>query len=148
MSNDINNFIKWLALKAFIINKVSNAPKIAKFFVFFCKSYFPLGHWVCSSDKMIPMYFLNLSEIRSIITSVVTGVTSEKVLHNAFLYFLVIFFVVLHYKSFFVIIFISFLDVVSNFCNRILTNQKQELVVSNWWWNCMHFYFKYILKNH
>ena len=28
-------------------------------------------------------------------------------------------------------------DEVSNFCNRILTNQKQELVVRNCQWNCM-----------
>ena len=30
---DIGNFIKWLALKAFIINEVSNATKIANFFL-------------------------------------------------------------------------------------------------------------------
>ena len=35
------------------------------------------------------------------------------------------------------IIFISFSDKVSNFRNRILTNQKRELVVSNCQWNCM-----------
>ena len=28
MLNDINNFIKWLALKTFMINEVSNATKI------------------------------------------------------------------------------------------------------------------------
>ena len=34
-------------------------------------------------------------------------------------------------------IFISFFDEVSNFRNRILTNQKHELVVSNCQWNGM-----------
>ena len=33
MLND-NNFIKWLALKAFTINKVSNATQIVTVFVF------------------------------------------------------------------------------------------------------------------
>ena len=44
MLND-NNFIKWLALKAFIINKVSNATKIATIFVFCMKSIFLLAHF-------------------------------------------------------------------------------------------------------
>ena len=35
------------------------------------------------------------------------------------------------------IIFISFFDEKLNFRNRILTNQKRELVVSNCQWNCM-----------
>ena len=35
------------------------------------------------------------------------------------------------------IIFIPFFDKVSNFCNRILTNQKRESVVSNCQRNCM-----------
>ena len=38
-----------------------------------------------------------------------------------------------------VIILIPFFDEVSNFRNRTLTNQKQELVVQNCQWNCMFF---------
>ena len=34
-----------------------------------------------------------------------------------------------------------FLDEVSNFRDRILTNQKQEFLVQNCQWNCMHQYF-------
>ena len=45
------------------------------------------------------------------------------------------FFVVFHYKICVFIIFISFFDEVSNFRNRILTNQKRELAVSNCQWN-------------
>ena len=45
MLNDINIFIKWLALKEFILNKVSNATKIARFMVFPYESYFLLGHF-------------------------------------------------------------------------------------------------------
>ena len=35
------------------------------------------------------------------------------------------------------IIFISFFETLSNFCNRILTNQKSEFVIRNCQWNCM-----------
>ena len=45
MSNNIKNFIKWLALKAFIINEVFNATKIAIFFVFLYDIYFALGYF-------------------------------------------------------------------------------------------------------
>ena len=40
-------------------------------------------------------------------------------------------FVVLHQKMCVFIIFISFSDEVSNFCNKILTNQKPELGIRN-----------------
>ena len=53
-----------------------------------------------------------------------------------FLYFLALF-DVFHHKVCVVIIFISFFDKVSNFHNRILTNQKQELVIRNCQWNYM-----------
>ena len=54
MLNDINNFIKWLGLKVFIMNgvrniapegKVSNATRIARFLVFLYETYFLLGHF-------------------------------------------------------------------------------------------------------
>ena len=45
-------------------------------------------------------------------------------------------FVVFHHKFCVFIILISFYDNVSNFRNRILTNQKHKLVVSNCQWNC------------
>ena len=35
-------------------------------------------------------------------------------------------------------IFISFFDKASNLHNRILTNQKSELVIRNCQWNCMN----------
>ena len=54
-------------------------------------------------------------------------------LHILFWYF----FVVFHHKICVFIIFISFFDKVSNFRNRISTNQKRELVVSNCQQNCM-----------
>ena len=52
---------------------------------------------------------------------------------NAFIYFFSIFFVVVvfHRKICVFIIFISFFDEVSSFCNKILTNQKHELLISN-----------------
>ena len=40
--NGINNFTKWLALKPFLINKVSNSKKITILFIFFMKSIFSL----------------------------------------------------------------------------------------------------------
>ena len=45
--------------------------------------------------------------------------------------------VVFHHKICTFIIFISFVDDVSKFRNRILTNRKHELVVSNCQQNCM-----------
>ena len=57
---------------------------------------------------------------------------------NAFIYFFVIFVVAFHQKICVFIILISFFDGVSNLRNRILTNQKRELVVSNFQWNCMY----------
>ena len=47
------------------------------------------------------------------------------------------FFVFVYYEICVFIIFISFYGKVSNFCNRILTNQKQELMSRNCQWNCM-----------
>ena len=41
------------------------------------------------------------------------------------------------YQKICVFIIFIFLDEVSNFRNRILTNQKRGLVVSNCQWNCM-----------
>ena len=54
-------------------------------------------------------------------------------LHILFWYFFVIF----HHKICVFMIFISFFDKVSNFCSRILTDQKRELMVSNCQRNCM-----------
>ena len=54
MLNDINNFIKWLVLKPFIINKVSNATKIASVFVFLYESYFLLGQFCFKCHLKIP----------------------------------------------------------------------------------------------
>ena len=54
-----------------------------------------------------------------------------------FLYVFWHFFAVFHQNFFVFIIFISFLDEVSNFCNRTLTNQKLELVII-FQWTCMN----------
>ena len=76
----------------------------------------------CSSDKMIPIYFL---EFGAYYITDHLGKLIIKIILNAFIYF-------------FHIIFIYFFDEVSNFCNRILSNQKHELMVSNCQWNCMY----------
>ena len=55
-----------------------------------------------------------------------------------FLAFLFVVAVIFHQKICVFIIIISFFDVVSNFCNRILTNQKPELVIGNCQWNYMN----------
>ena len=47
------------------------------------------------------------------------------------------FFVVFYQKICVFIIFISFIDEASSFRNRVLTNQKSELVARNYQWNCM-----------
>ena len=60
-------------------------------------------------------------------------------LHNAFVYFLG-FLLLLLFIIKFVILSFSFLSFikVSNFRNRILTDQKQKLLVPNFTWNCMY----------
>ena len=42
------------------------------------------------------------------------------------------------FVAFYKIIFIYFSDEVSNFCDKILTNLKPELMIRNCQWNCMH----------
>ena len=98
-----------------------------------------MGHFwrrVCSADKIIPIYFLRISNVWSILHHWSAGKVHKKMLLNAFFFFFFFFFF-FHHKIFVFIIFISFLDEVSNFRNRILTSQKHELVVSNCQWNCM-----------
>ena len=41
----MNNFTKWLALKTFTIDEVSNATPIVIFFDFLHEIYFPLGYF-------------------------------------------------------------------------------------------------------
>ena len=53
MLNDVNNFIKCLALKAFIINEVSIANF---FFIFQYESYFLLGHFYFNCPANIRLY--------------------------------------------------------------------------------------------
>ena len=92
-----------------------------------------MGHFwrrVCSAGKIIPIYFLRISNVWSILHPLSAGKVHKKMLLNSFFFFF-------HHKIFVFIIFISFLDEVSNFRNRILTSQKHELVVSNCQWNCM-----------
>ena len=52
MLNDINNFIKWLVLKE--LNKVSNATKVVKLFLFFSmKAIFSLVISILKGIKRI-----------------------------------------------------------------------------------------------
>ena len=77
----------------------------------------------------LPIYFLRLSKVWSVSYHGSVGRGHKKC-------YLMLFF---HYKICVFIIFISFFffDEVSNFRSRILTNQKQELVVSNCQLNCV-----------
>ena len=61
---------------------------------------------------------------------------------NVFISFFSIFFCffwffVFHHKICVLIMFISFFDEATNFRNRILTNQNNELMPPNCQWNCM-----------
>ena len=53
------------------------------------------------------------------------------------LYVFLAFFLVFYHKTCAFIIFIFIFDEVADFYNRILTNQKQQLVIENFQWNCM-----------
>ena len=69
----------------------------------------------------------------------VNGTSSEKAIQRSvYIYFFGIFFylIVFHQKICFYH-FKFFFDEQSNFRNRILTNQKPELVIRNCQWNCV-----------
>ena len=55
--NVINIFHKWLALKAFVINEVSNITKIASFFVFLYEIYFLLSHFYFKCKQERTFYY-------------------------------------------------------------------------------------------
>ena len=70
----------------------------------------------------------------------ITGQWNEFRVKNAFLCFHILFwhcFVVFHHKICVFLIFIAFFGKLPNFRKRILTNQKQELVIRNCQRNCM-----------
>ena len=91
---------------------------------------------VCSSDKKTPIYFLRLSKVWSISHHGSVGRGHKKCYLLLFLFFIIKFvFLSFSFLSFFLSFF--FFDEVSNFRNRILTNQKRELVVSNCQLNCI-----------
>ena len=87
---------------------------------------------------MTPIYFLRLSKVCSILQHGLVWRIYEKcylMLSNSLFWHFLLFFVIK-----FVFLSFSFLvfDKVSNFRNRILTNQKYELVVSSCQWTCMY----------
>ena len=86
---------------------------------------------------MAPIYFLCLSKVWGILHYGSVWCIHKKMFLNAFIYFSDIFVLFLYHKICVFIIFISFFDEVSNFCNSILTNETCELVVSKCQWNCM-----------
>ena len=85
---------------------------------------------------MTPTYFFGLSNVWSILHQGLVERVHKKVI-NAIIYFFCLVFVDFRYKICVFIIFISFFDEVSNFCNSIYTNKKRESMVSNCQWNCM-----------
>ena len=107
---------------------------------------------VCFSDEIIPIYFLCLSKVWSILHLESVCCVHKKMLVNASIcLFFVAFFCCIFRCIFLLLFFVAFViflhkicvsimlfsDEVSNFGNRILTNKKHELVVSNCQWNCI-----------
>ena len=101
---------------------------------------------VCSSDKKTAIYFPRLSKVWTISHHGLVRRGHKKCYLMLFLFF-IIEFVLLSFS--FLSLFLSFsfffFDEVSNFRNRISTNQKRELVVSNCQLNCIPSCF---LKEH
>ena len=95
---------------------------------------------MCSTDNFWSAD-LHVSKVQNMLHHGLVGRVQNKECSNAatlcFLYFMFWHFHFFHHKICVVIIFISFSDEVSNFRNRILINQKQELVIRNCQWNCM-----------
>ena len=69
--------------------------------------------------------------------SVSVGQVQNKECYFLFPYTFQAFFIAFHHKICIFIIFIIFFDKVSNFLNTLLTNQKQELMIKSFEWNCM-----------
>ena len=83
------------------------------------------------------LYFLCISNVFS---SYITGQLDKLTVKNATLCFYIYFldiFLLFFFKKIVFITFISFFDEVSNFHNKLLGNQKPELVIRNFQWNCM-----------
>ena len=112
-------------------------PIISKFYFSWRTEY--VYKRVCFSDKMIPIYFLRPSKVWSMLWHGSVWLILTNVTWKYYVLFWH-FFVVFHHKICVFIIFISFSGKVSNFRNRILTNQKREWwfpTVSGTQWNCM-----------
>ena len=96
--------------------------------------------WIeCVSLKIsYHLYLLRISYLSfECVTS--TGQRSKFRVKNATICLQILFFYCCCFslKNCVFIILISFFGEVSNFCNRILTNQKPGLVIKNWRWKCM-----------
>ena len=103
-----------------------------------CLTYETLG--LCSSDNFWSVIFSSSLKTLEHITSQVSRASPEQeqiILLHIMTNFLAIFVLFLVITFVFFIIFISIFDEVSNFLNRILTNQKQEFVIRNCQWNCI-----------
>ena len=93
------------------------------------KTFFLVG--VCNTDSFWPPMFFHLPKVWSISHHGSLGLAQSKKCHFMFSY------IFWAYLLFFIIKFgvfvtcISFLDEVSNYRNRILTNQKKEYVIRN-----------------
>ena len=78
------------------------------------------------------LYFLCISEVWSMLyQSVGRAQSKECYFMFTFIFGIYLFLAVFHRKISVFIIFMSFSDELSNFRNRILTNQNSELVIKN-----------------
>ena len=94
-----------------------------------CKS------WVCLTDNSNQLYILRLSKVWSMLHHGPAGRVQNKA--SCIHIFFWIFFSFINYKICVFIIVSSLFDEVSNFSIRILTNQKQKLVIRTCQWNYM-----------
>ena len=92
---------------------------------------------VLSSGKMIPVYFLHLSKVWSILRHWSVERVHKKMLLNAFIFFLA--FLLLFFIIRFMVLSFSFLFLMKYQISaiRVLTNHKHKFVVSNRQRNCM-----------
>ena len=83
------------------------------------------------------LHFPRISKVWSMFHHGSLGQVLSKEYYFVFTYNFLTFFLFCFSSKVFFLIFISFLDKVSNFRNRILTNQKPELVIWNYHPQCM-----------
>ena len=92
---------------------------------------------MCSTDNFLLLNFLRACKVWSLLHHGSLEQVQSRECYIMFKYTSLGFFCCFSSKKCVFIIFISFFDKLSNFCNRILANQKPKSLKKNCLWSCM-----------